>query len=57
MPDGGGLLQVACLSGNETALQHCTPEELTDLETTLGTACFNLRRAMSAAQARDARVP
>ncbi len=43
---------MACLSGDESALQHCTPDELTDIETTLGTACFNLRRAMAAASAR-----
>ena len=45
----GCCTQVACLSGNETALSHCTPEELSALESTLGTACYNLRRALDAA--------
>ena len=43
--------QVACLSGDKTALSHCTLEELLALESTLGTARCNLRHALDAAQA------
>jgi hypothetical protein len=38
------------LSGDEKALSHCTPEELSALESTLGIACYNLRLALDAAR-------